>query len=158
MSATPKKDPGIFKERRHKTIRELLSRKAVANQDDLRRELAAAGIHAAQATLSRDIHQLRLSKNSSGYKLPNSAAPDTDESQPALGDTLRNFGIGVRQAQNLLVVLTTNGGAHPVAAGIDRAGWDGVAGTIAGDDTVLVICTDNQQARQVSMWIEAWLP
>lgn len=158
MSATPKKDPGLSKERRHKAIRELLLRKAVANQEELRRELAEAGIHAAQATLSRDIHQLRLSKNSSGYKLPDTATVDADDSQPALGDTLRSFGIGVRQAQNLLVVLTTNGGAHPVAAGIDRAGWDGVAGTIAGDDTVLVICTDNQQAGQVRMWIEACLP
>ena len=157
MSATPKKHPGISKERRHKAIRELLLRKAIANQDELRRELAQAGIHAAQATLSRDIHQLRLSKDSSGYKLPDAATLDADDSQPALGDTLRAFGLAVRQAQNLLVVLTTNGGAHPVAAGIDRAGWNGVAGTIAGDDTVLVICTDNQQAGKVRMWIDASL-
>ncbi len=61
-------------------------------------------------------------------------------------EVLESFGLEVRQAINLLVLMTTTGGAQPIAAGIDYEDWPEVVGTIAGDDTVLIICPDEEQA------------
>ncbi len=133
-----------MKLQRHTAIRELLAQTAIANQDELRRRLAERGFHVTQATLSRDIHELRLSKGSAGYALP--AAPVDENELPGIRDVLRSFGLEVRQAGNLLVVITVTGGAQPIAAGIDYEDWAEVVGTIAGDDTVLIICPDNRQA------------
>jgi transcriptional regulator of arginine metabolism len=62
---------------------------------------------------------------------------------------LESFGMRVKQAMNQVVIGTAMGGAQPVAAAIDRAGWPEVVGTIAGDDTVLVICPDTKRASEV---------
>ena len=69
---------------------------------------------------------------------------------------LESFGLEVRQAANLLVLITTTGGAQPIAAGIDYEDWPEVVGTIAGDDTVLIICPDAEQARQLKTRIEGY--
>lgn len=145
---------GSMKIQRHNAIRDLLVKTSVTNQDELRRKLAGRGIHVTQATLSRDIRELRLMKGPGGYALPN-AAGEEDEDLPELADVLQNFGLEVRQAQNLLVVLTTMGGAQPVAAAIDYEEWDEVLGTIAGDNTVLIICADARQAGTARTRIEA---
>jgi transcriptional regulator of arginine metabolism len=76
---------------------------------------------------------------------------------PGTRDVLRSFGLEVRQALNLLVLITTTGGAQPVAAGIDYEDWAEVVGTIAGDDTVLVICPDEQQAGTLRTRIEGYI-
>ena len=89
-----------------------------------------------------------------GFALPN--APDAeDEDLPELADMMENFGLEVRQAQNLLVLLTTMGGAQPVAAAIDYEEWDDVIGTVAGDNTVLIICPDATRAETVRARLEA---
>jgi transcriptional regulator of arginine metabolism len=67
---------------------------------------------------------------------------------------LGSFGIEVRQALNQLVLITTTSAAQPVAAGIDYEDWPEVVGTIAGDDTVLIICPDERQARVLKARIE----
>jgi transcriptional regulator of arginine metabolism len=126
----------------------------VASQDELRKKLAARGFHVTQATLSRDVHALNLYKGPSGYAIPTAANGNGEEEGPALKELLRGFGLEVRQAQNLLVVVTTTGGAQPVAAGIDYEDWPEVVGTIAGDDTVLVICPDDKQAAGLRTRIE----
>ncbi len=143
-----------MKIQRHNAIKELLVKTAVTNQDELRRKLASKGIHATQATLSRDIRELKLMKGPAGYALP-SAADQEDEDQPNLSDVMENFGLEVRQAQNLLVLITTLGGAQPVAAAIDYEEWEDVVGTIAGDNTVLIICSDAQRAGKVRIRLEA---
>ena len=133
-----------MKLQRHTAIRDLLALAAIANQDELRRKLAERGFHVTQATLSRDIRELRLSKGPMGYSLP---AADVDEDElPGIRDVLRSFGLEVRQAANLLVLITVTGGAQPIAAGIDYEDWPEVVGTIAGDDTVLIICPDDKRA------------
>src|ERR1700751_5084793 len=132
-----------MKQQRHNVIRELLVKTTIASQDELRRKLAGRGFHVTQATLSRDIHELRLLKGPGGYSLPNEEG-ESDESLPEIRDMLKSFGLEVRQALNLLIVVTTTGGAQPVAAGIDYEDWSEVVGTIAGDDTVLVICPDTE--------------
>ncbi len=144
-----------MKTHRHSAIRELLATASVSNQDDLRRKLATKGFHVTQATLSRDIRDLKLMKGPTGYALP--ASVDEDDDMPLIEDLLENFGLEVRRAQNLLVLLTTTGGAQPVAAGLDYEEWIEVVGTIAGDNTVLIICADNAQAETVATRMEAYI-
>ena len=146
-----------MKQQRQNAIRDVLVQAAVPSQDELRRRLARRGFHVTQATLSRDIHELRLSKGPAGYSLPN-AAEDEDESDlPSIREVLRSFGLEARQAMNLLVLITTTGSAQPVAAGIDYEAWPEVVGTIAGDDTVLVICPDEKQAHTLKARIERFI-
>ncbi len=144
-----------MKQQRHNTIRELLQEASITNQDSLRRRLADRGFHVTQATLSRDIHELRLSKGPLGYTLPEDS--DAEDSLPGIRDVLRSFGLEVRPAANLLVIITVIGGAQPVAAGIDYEDWPEVVGTIAGDDTVLVICPDARQAQALQTRVEAFI-
>ena len=145
-----------MKQQRHGAIRDLLSKTSIASQDDLRRRLAARGFHVTQATLSRDIHELRLSKGPSGYALPGSEEQEQSD-MPGIRQVLESFGLEVRQALNLLVLVTATGSAQPVAAGIDYEDWPEVVGTIAGDDTVLIICPDERQGRTVKARIEDYL-
>ncbi|AEU36425.1 arginine repressor [Granulicella mallensis] len=145
-----------MKSHRHNAIKDLLVKTSVTNQDELRRKLAGKGIHVTQATLSRDIRELKLMKGPGGYALPNGAEHEENDF-PMLQDVLRNFSLEVRQAQNLLVVLTTTGGAQPVAAGMDYEEWDEVVGTIAGDNTVLIICADARRAEILKTRIEAYI-
>ncbi len=148
-----------MKNQRHNAIKDLLvktsvsNQGAISNQDELRRKLAGKGIHVTQATLSRDIREMKLMKGPSGYALPNGI--DDNDDLPSVEDVLENFGLEVRQAQNLLVVLTTMGGAQPVAAAFDQQEWDEVVGTIAGDNTVLIICPDARNAAALKTRIEA---
>ena len=144
-----------MKQQRHTAIRELLVTTLVANQDELRRRLAGKGFHVTQATLSRDIHELRLMKGPRGYALP---AEDVEaDDLPSVAELLRSFGLEVRLAANLLVVITSTGSAQPVAAAIDYEEWPEVLGTIAGDDTILVICTGEAQARVLKRRLDGFL-
>ncbi len=142
-----------MKQQRHATIREILGASTVPSQDELRRRLAKRGFHVTQATLSRDVHELRLSKGPEGYAVALEEANGDDP--PGIRDMLRSFGLEARQAMNLIVIMTTTGGAQPVAAGIDYEDWPEVIGTIAGDDTVLVICPDEKQATTLRLRIES---
>jgi transcriptional regulator of arginine metabolism len=135
---------------RHNAIRELVAQSLVANQDELRRKLRRRGFAVTQATLSRDIHELRLSKGPGGYILSNGASTATeDNSPPSLEEMIEGFGLRVRQAMNQVVVTTVTGGAQPLAAALDHMGWTEVIGTLGGDDTVLVICPDVRRAGEV---------
>jgi transcriptional regulator of arginine metabolism len=146
--------PGM-KFQRHNAIRDLLSSSLVPNQDELRRKLRRRGFAVTQATLSRDIHELRLSKGPSGYSLPKvngsngGSSVIEDDSPPSVAEMIESFGLRVHQAMNQVVVVTAMGGAQPVAAALDREGWPEVVGTIAGDDTVLVICPDPRRAGEI---------
>ena len=144
-----------MKSQRHTAIRDLLVKTTVINQDELRRKLAGKGIHVTQATLSRDIRELKVMKGPSGYALP--VLADGEEDLPETARVLQDFGLEVRQAQNLLVVLTIMGGAQPVAASIDSEDWEEVVGTIAGDNTVLIICPDTRRAQTLKARIDAYI-
>ena len=137
-------------------MRDLLQQAPIANQDVLRRRLAERGFHVTQATLSRDIHEMHLSKGPFGYALPKNGNEE-EESLPSIREVLHSFGLEVRPAANLLVIITITGGAQPVAAGIDYEDWPEVVGTIAGDDTVLVICPDVRQAQVLQTRVETYI-
>jgi transcriptional regulator of arginine metabolism len=142
-----------MKDQRLNAIREVLSSSLVTSQDELRRKLRRRGIDVTQATLSRDIHELRLMKGPGGYSLPNgngtAAAQMEDDTPPALREMIDSFGLRAQQAMNQVVISTVLGGAQPVAAAMDHAAWPEVVGTLAGDDTVLVICPDARRATDV---------
>jgi transcriptional regulator of arginine metabolism len=144
----------MMKVERHNAIRQLVTTRVVSNQDELRRLLVRRGHEVTQATLSRDLHALRLFKGPGGYQIPSNPAANHDEDLPDIADMLRNFGLRVRQAMNQLVVMTTQGSAQPVAAGIDDEEWPEVVGTIAGDNTVLVICPDAKSATTLKVRLE----
>ncbi len=140
---------------RHNAIRQLVSRITVTSQDDLRQKLATEGFDVTQATLSRDLNELGLIKGRNGYALPQSS--NDDEELPTLQELFASFGLSTDQAMNQIVIRTTLGSAQPVAAAIDREDWDGILGTIAGDDTILVICTDAERAATVRERLEGIL-
>jgi transcriptional regulator of arginine metabolism len=142
-----------MKQQRHTAIRELLVTASVLSQDDLRRKLAKRGFTVTQATLSRDINELRVMKGPNGYALPENG-DEEDNDMPGIRETLSNFGMEVKQAQNLLIVITTTGSAQPVAAALDYEDWPELMGTIAGDDTVLAICADSKQAAMLKARME----
>ena len=126
-------------------ILNLVSAGGVASQDELKRLLLRQGLSVTQATLSRDIQELNLAKTPQGYRvLEAQSAPA--QAQPRLQRALGEFLQDVREAQNLLVLKTPPGGAQPLAAALDAERLAEVAGTIAGDDTVLVI-TPSRKAR-----------
>jgi transcriptional regulator of arginine metabolism len=143
-----------MKVQRLNAIRDLLVHSAVSSQDELRRKLRRRGFAVTQATLSRDIHELRLSKGPSGYSLPNGNGHTAqlaveDDTPPTVAEVIESFGLRVRQAMNQVIIRTVMGGAQPLAASLDYEEWPEVVGTIAGDDTVLVICADQRKAGEV---------
>ena len=145
----------MSKEQRHNLIRQLVAAEEIASQDDLRRRLVRRGCDVTQATLSRDVHELRLYKGPNGYAVPNgNGHREEEEEQPAVDELLLSFGLTVKQAQNQLVLRTTSGGAQPVALAIDHEAWNDVVGTLAGDDTVLIICPDPKRASTMRERLE----
>jgi transcriptional regulator of arginine metabolism len=139
----------MSKPARQQAILDLVQQQPIASQDDLRRLLARHGHHVTQATLSRDIHDLRLVKTPLGYSLP--AQEDRSEpAQPSVSRLAHEFVVAVHEAQNLLVVKTSVGAAQPVAASLDAAGWKEMLGSIAGDDTILIVTADKRQAHRLA--------
>ena len=142
---------------RHQRITDLISEEAIYTQEELRSQLRRSGIHVNQATLSRDLRELGLVKTVNGYALP-AAEEGGGAPMPALNHLLREFVVDVREAENLLVLKTTAGSAQPVAAALDSEGWEEIIGTIAGDDTILIITKSkaicHKLARRVRETIE----
>src|ERR1700691_513894 len=141
---------------RHRAVLEALKHGPVANQEDLQRALRKRGFKVGQATLSRDIRDLNLSKAANGYTLPQGDSA-SGLALPPVQRLVREFVLDVRPAQNLLVLKTIVGSAQPVAAAIDEQEWQEMVGTIAGDDTILIICPDKDAARKVAARIEEML-
>jgi transcriptional regulator of arginine metabolism len=138
---------------RQQTILELAHESPLPNQQELVKVLARRGFQVTQATLSRDINELRLVKTTEGYVMPNGDA--STEPLPAVSRVVREFVREVRRAQNLLVIKTIPGSAQPVAVAIDAEGWNEVVGTVAGDDTILIISGNNKKARELQTRFEA---
>jgi transcriptional regulator of arginine metabolism len=141
---------------RQRAVLEALRQGPVASQEDLQRALRRRGFKVGQATLSRDIHDLNLSKTANGYALPQGEST-SGLALPPVQRLVREFVLDVRPAQNLLVVKTIIGSAQPVAAALDEQEWEGVLGTIGGDDTILIVCPDKEAARKVAFRIEEML-
>jgi transcriptional regulator of arginine metabolism len=132
---------------RHAAIQEIVHHKMVTSQDELRLLLARRGHAVTQATLSRDIHELGLVKTPEGYTfLPEEKRHAHLASVERL---IREFVLGVKAAQNLVVVRTSAGSAQGVAAALDAEEWPEVVGTVGGDDTILLVSPDSKHAARL---------
>ena len=134
----------MSKSYRQGQILKLIGAKRIYTQDDLAQELATLGIAAKQVTLSRDIRDLGLVKTPEGYRELSPA-----ESGPDFTALLAEFLRDVRVAQNLVVLRTAPGHANTVAVAIDDEELPDVVGTIAGDDTILLIAPDTEAALRL---------
>ena len=123
-------------------ILKLIRSKGISTQEELAQELKKVGIAATQVTLSRDIRDLGLSKTPEGYR-----QLEPSESGPQLATLAAEFVLDVRLAQNLVVLKTSPGHANSVAVALDAETWPEAVGTLAGDDTILVIAPDNATAE-----------
>jgi transcriptional regulator of arginine metabolism len=130
--------------RRHRRIAELLARREVRSQEALRELLAQEGLEVAQATLSRDLRELGVRKGPGGYELPSSNGNGAGYAPPVVHAPLQRalaaYALSVEAAGSLVVIKTGPGQAQLVAFELDRSPPDGVAGTIAGDDTIFIAC------------------
>jgi len=128
---------------RHGQILNLIRRKAIHTQEQLARELAGLGVRATQVTLSRDVRELGLVKTAAGYR-----PIESRTTGPDIASVAQEFLRDARAARNLVVLKTSPGNASTLAVAIDREDWPEVVGTIAGDDTILVVTPDEETARR----------
>ena len=141
-----------MKAHRQSVILEIVAGDPVTSQEQLREALRGRGIEATQATLSRDIRDLRLIKRAvdGAYRRPTAAldSPDTpvEVFRTAVVDYLRRH----EAVAQLLVLRTDIGQAQALAVAIDRARLSQIVGTIAGDDTILVICRSTEDAASLA--------
>ena len=115
----------------------------IRTQDELVRALRKVNIESTQVTLSRDIRELGLVKTPQGYVLPASVTPPGPDLQTMAAEFLQD----VRVAQHTLVLNTVAGSASPLAEALDKADWPEIVGTIAGDNTILVVARDAKTAE-----------
>lgn len=150
--------PRPMKSRRQALILELVDRHALHSQEELRRRLSHRGFDATQATISRDIAELGLVKRAGdgAYQRPGGDAPSPGAAQTALEHAATEFLRRVDRVQHLLVVRTGAGQAQALALALDRAQLDGALGTIAGDDTILVIARDSRRAAALARRLEGY--
>jgi len=127
----------MTKSYRQGQILKLIRGSNISTQEDLAQALKAVGVDATQVTLSRDIREIGLVKTPEGYRAL-SARERPEDFASLASEFLRD----VRLAQNQIVLRTAPGHASSVAVALDNADWPEVVGTLAGDDTVLVICPD----------------
>ncbi|MBV8898224.1 MAG: ArgR family transcriptional regulator [Acidobacteriaceae bacterium] len=124
-------------------ILKIIREREIYTQEELARELGQLGIQTTQVTLSRDMRELGLVKTPEGYRqLP------TEPGGPELRDVANEYLLDIRLAQNLIVLRTSPGNASPLAVAVDREELPEVVGTVAGDDTVLVITADADAANR----------
>ena len=132
---------------RQKAILSLISEHVVASQEDLRQLLDKAGQKVTQATLSRDLRELGIVRahtaDGARYVQPDSLA---DEDKPSLEALLPQLFESVDGVRELLVLRTVASGAQPIAEAIDAEDWPDVLGTVAGENTILIICR-SEEAR-----------
>ncbi|MDR7483258.1 MAG: arginine repressor [Armatimonadota bacterium] len=130
--------------RRAQRIFEIIARTPIATQEELVRALRARGIRVTQATVSRDIKRLGLVKVPTGdgsyrYAAPGATPPPGEEVRRRLQRAFADYVTAVEEGSGLVLVKTADGSAGPVAEAIDDAAWPEVAGTVAGDNTIIVV-------------------
>jgi transcriptional regulator of arginine metabolism len=154
----PKAAPTIMKAQRQRMILELIDQGVLHNQELLRRRLRKAGFAATQATISRDIKELGLVKRSGdgAYQRPGADAASPQTVLAALQRAVTEFLRQVDRVQHLVVVRTGAGQAQALALAIDRARLPEAVGTIAGDDTILVVAKNGRRATAFVKRLEAF--
>ena len=136
----------VMKRVRHGAIRDIVAARQVRTQQELAAALAERGFRMTQATISRDVAELGLIKQSRKgmqvYALPPRLSEPEATAEERLRGLLRDLPVELRESGLMLIVRTLPGSAHAIAATLDRMRWNEVAGSIAGDDTVFIACPD----------------
>jgi transcriptional regulator of arginine metabolism len=143
------------KTQRHEAIRQLVQQNRVGSQEQLRELLAERDVDVTQATLSRDIRELRLVKipdpeGGTHYTLP----PESWDQRPPIARLLPTLYIASEGTGNLIVVRTLAGGAQAVAEALDWEEWPEVMGTLGGDDSILIVLRDPKHLAPVLARLE----
>lgn len=146
-----------MKKERQAKIKEIVESCKIDTQDELIRKLKESGFSATQATMSRDIKDLKLTKVSDGingyyYVLPNVMSSDAINK---LNASLTHLITTVNCAMNIIVIKTLSGMAQAVATGIDNIKSDDILGCVAGDDTIFVVTTNTETAQTIGTRIKA---
>jgi transcriptional regulator of arginine metabolism len=145
----------VTKRDRHGQILEILRQHRVTSQEALRELLHKRGTEVTQATLSRDIRELRLVKVPAADGIGHYSLPEEWESTPPLESLLPALFLSADGVDHLLVIHTMKGGAQTVAAAIDWEEWPEVVGTLAGDDTILIVLRDAEALPRLRAQVEA---
>jgi transcriptional regulator of arginine metabolism len=149
----------LGKVERHRLIESVVSRKRVGTQFELLDALADSGCSVTQATVSRDIRELGLEKTHDQFGRPRYALPNATRRDPveALNSVLGQFGRKVTPAGNIVVLQSELGAAPAIARALDQLGHERIVGTLAGDDTVLVVAPSERDARTLARELAATL-
>ena len=147
-----------MKSRRQAVILEVIDHEALHSQEELRRRLHQRGFDATQATISRDITDLGLVKRAGdgAYQRPGLEATSPELARTALERAVSSFVQRVERVQQLIVVRTGRGQAQALAEALDRAQLHEAVGTIAGDDTILIIGRDSKRAAALTKRLETY--
>ncbi len=138
-----------LKQRRQRMIADWLRDGPLVSQEEIVSRLASAGFEATQATVSRDLDELGAVKSRhGGYALPE--RPEGDRAAQRLARALAEWSLSIETAGNLLVIRTHPGSANLVASALDAAQVEGIAGTIAGDDTIFAAVADGWLTDRVA--------
>lgn len=145
-----------MKKRRHAKILELISAKEIETQEELQSELQKCGFEVTQATISRDIKELRLVKELSnkGRYIYSTGKKSSSDAFKRTGGIFADSIIKVEHAQNIVCIKCFSGIASAVCTAIDSMEWTGVVGTISGDDTIFVLCKTEDFAKIFTMNME----
>src|SRR5215467_7302013 len=150
--------PDTMKARRQAVILEAIDHEALHSQEEVRRRLRQRGFDATQATISRDIADLGLVKRAGdgAYQRPGLEATSPELARTALERAASSFVQRVERVQQLIVVRTGRGQAQALAEALDRAQLHEAVGTIAGDDTILIIGRDSKRAAALTKRLETY--
>jgi len=143
----------LAKVERHRLIESVVSRKRVGTQFELLDALADSGCAVTQATISRDIRELGLEKTHDQLGRPRYVLPDSlrrTDPVEALNGIMAQFGRKVTPAGNIVVLQSELGAAPAIARALDQLAHDRIVGTLAGDDTVLVVAPSERDARSLA--------
>ena len=146
-------------------IREIISTHDISSQDEILNELTKRGFSLTQATLSRDIKKLQIAKvpdsmgNYRYHVAPNIVSRQTVQTQAGTGaDIISKSAVSIEFSGQMAVVKTTPGYASVVADIVDKSQCEGIMGTLAGDDTVLIILRENVLHKTIVGHLMHWLP
>jgi len=140
------------KARRHQRILDIIRVQPIKTQEELADELAREGISVTQATISRDIKELRLIKAPVGdgtYRYTIPADRSIEDINKRVRRIFHEVAISIEDSENIIVIKTLEGAAQAVAAVLDDLAWSEVVGSLAGDDTIFLVIKPAQCAHEV---------
>lgn len=141
----------MLRSARHAKILEIITRKEIETQEELCAELNALNLVVTQATISRDIRDLHLFKVAGIEKKYRYAYINDGESEisPKMKSLFRDCVVSIKAAKNLVVVKTLTGNGANAGAVVDKLNYEGIVGSVAGDDTLLIVCENDECALAV---------